>query len=146
MMDTVTTATSEGIDEELQRHLAEKEAKPEATDTMPIPLNEAELARHTRLQALKDEIADLQERLSDIADRVTKAGEQATSAVKNGAKWADASAHDQLGAYPWAKLGGAMFATIIGTRLIRMLPLGGIASVAVPLVISQVKQQNQRRR
>lgn len=145
-MDTIITATSEGIDEELQLHLAAMEAKPAPTDTIPIPLNEVELARHTRLQALKDEIADLQKRLGDIASRASKAGQQATSAVKNGAKWADSSAHDQLGAYPWAKLGGAILATFIGTRLIRMLPLGGIASVAVPLVLSQVKQRNQRRR
>lgn len=52
-MDTVTKATSEGIDDELRIHLAEMKARPTVEDTIPIPLNDAELARRNRLTSLR---------------------------------------------------------------------------------------------
>lgn len=143
-MDPITRATSEGIDPALQKRLSEMEGRRPATDTMPIPLNDEALARQTRLQSLKDEIADLQARLGDLRAKASRAGYQAADVVKTKAKWADKNAHEQLGSYPWAKLAGATAATFVGTRLIRMLPLGGILSIATSVVISQIKAKNER--
>lgn len=144
IMDTITKATGVGTDPKLQMHLAEMEAAAPAPDAIPIPLNDADLARQTHLQSLKDELAELQTRLGDIKAKVSKAGYQAADVVRTGAQWADASAHEQLGAYPWAKLAAATAATFIGTRLLRMLPLGGIVSIAAPLIIAQIKARSDR--
>jgi hypothetical protein len=143
-MDPITKATSDDIDPFLQRHLAEMESQNSATDTIPIPLKDAALARQTRLQLVRDEIADLHSRLGDLKVKASRAGHQAADVVKTKAKWADESAHQQLGSYPWAKLAGITAATFVGTRLLRMLPFGGILSIAAPLVISQIKAKNER--
>jgi hypothetical protein len=142
-MDPVTAATSLDTDEELQMRLADMEARGSAPETMP--LEEAETARQSRVQALKDELASLRSQLADIKVGALAAQERAATMVRSGAQWADASAHAQLGSYPWAKLGGAMVGTFVGARLLRMLPLGGIASVAAPLIISQIKARSSRR-
>jgi hypothetical protein len=59
-------------------------------------------------------------------------------------KWADASAHAQLGAYPWAKLAGAMAFTFVSSRLLRRLPLGAVASAALPLAASKMRRRYDR--
>jgi len=141
-MDPITAATSVGTDDKLQAHLAKMEAEALSADEAQV--DEIQLARHTRVKALQAEISGLQERLDGIKARLARTQRQAVNVVKSGAEWADASAHQQLGSYPWAKLAGASAATFIGTRLLRALPLGGIASIAIPLIVSQIKARNTR--
>lgn len=141
-MDPITAATSVGTDDRLQAHLAKMEAEAQSADAGP--LDEIQLARQARVKALQAEITGLQARLDGIKARLGRTQRQAVHVVKSGAEWADASAHKQLGAYPWAKLAGASAASFIGARLLRALPLGGIASIAIPLIVSQIKTRNRR--
>ncbi len=141
-MNPTTAATSTGTDDMLQLHLAEMEAQAIADEA--VPLDDASVARQARLQALKDELAELQQTIAGMKRRVARTRRQAVSVVRSGAEWADASAHAQLGSYPWAKLAGASAATFVGTRILRMLPLGGILSIAAPLIVSQIKARNVR--
>ncbi|MBO9097568.1 MULTISPECIES: hypothetical protein [unclassified Rhizobium] len=140
-MDPITKTA--GAKDKLESHLAEMEAR--AMDGGPALLDAPRIDRQARLQALRDEVADLQETVAGIKARVARTRQQAVSVVKSGAEWADASAHAQLGSYPWAKLAGASVATFVGTRILRMLPLGGILSIAAPLIISQIKARNAKR-
>ena len=141
-MDPITAATSVGTDDRLQAHLAKMEAEAQSADA--VPLDEIQHSRRARVKALQAEITGLQARLDGIKSRLATTQRQAVHVVKSGAEWADASAHQQLGAYPWAKLAGASAATFIGARLLRALPLGGIASIAIPLIVSQIKARNTR--
>ncbi|MBB3320131.1 hypothetical protein [Rhizobium sp. BK661] len=84
------------------------------------------------LYALRQEIEHLRGRLHVITA-------QAETVVKSRVEWADASAHAQLGQYPWLKLAGAMAGTFIATRLIRSLPLGPLLTAALPLVAASVQ-------
>ncbi|MDM9629472.1 hypothetical protein QTL95_26665 [Rhizobium sp. S152] len=101
-------------EKDLQDHLAEMEAlapldyvaTPEPSDAV------SDESQADRLQALRDEVDNLRSRLAIIR-------EQATTVVKANAEWADASAHAQLGAYPWGKLAGTMAAVFIAARLIK---------------------------
>lgn len=122
-MEYVTKATSEGIDPAVQSRLAEMEGRKPPADTIPIPLNDDFLTRQTWLELPKKHIIELKVRLSELEAKAFKVTHLAAGIIKAGAKWADDSAHDQLGAYPWAKLAGAV-ATVVGTRMIRLLPFG----------------------
>lgn len=108
--DTVASDT----ERDLQDHLAEMEAlAPLDYVATPEPADAVSDERQVeRLQALREEIDNLRSRLVIIK-------EQATTVVKANAEWADASAHAQLGAYPWGKLAGTMAAVFIAARLIK---------------------------
>ncbi|KQV65155.1 hypothetical protein [Rhizobium sp. Root1220] len=128
---------------ELQAHLAELEAEAIAEDLVASPVDyispraEFEL----RLREARDELDNLRGRLAVIKER-------AATVVSERAKWADASARDQLGPYPWAKLAGAMAGTFLVSRVLRTLPFGAVASAAMPMVIwaIQAKGEGNRRR
>ncbi|MGO8381398.1 hypothetical protein ACC745_38065, partial [Rhizobium ruizarguesonis] len=56
--------------------------------------------------------------------RIGALREDAEAALKSKATSVDASAHVQLGDYPWLKLAASIGATFIAARLVRRLPLG----------------------
>lgn len=120
---------------EVQTHLAELDAEVMPTDTIPIPLNDG-LTDEGRLAALRAEIETLTAKVDALRRRAVKS-------AKSGAEWADAQAHDRLGSYPWAKLAGAAVATVVATRLIRLIPFGGVAAVVAPLVIERLTERSR---
>ncbi|MBB3916822.1 hypothetical protein [Rhizobium fabae] len=90
-----------------------------------------------RLRELREELENLRARLHVIR-------EQATTVVAENVRWADASAHAQLGDQPWLKLAGAMAAAFVVARGIRRLPLGSVATTALPLVVAALNRKLAR--
>jgi hypothetical protein len=137
--------TRRGLETEadLRDHLQALEADAPAEDQIPLPPvdyvigDEGGIEDEGALRQLQDEIDNLRARLHVIK-------EQAGTVVSANAKWADASAHEQLGDYPWAKLAGAMAFTFVATRLLRRLPLGAVASAALPLAASEMRRRSRR--
>ncbi|MEF0942657.1 hypothetical protein [Rhizobium sp. BR 362] len=121
-------------DAELQAHLAALEANAPAEEGFQS-LDDMGVERR-RLDELKSEIAHLRDAMENLRTRLGAVAQQATTVVRSNLDWADASAHAQLGRYPWAKLAGAMAATFVSVRLLKRLPLGKIARVAIPLMIA----------
>jgi hypothetical protein len=121
----------------LQEHLAALEEDAPAEDDMTAQSRDGALEAERALRRLQEEVEHLKARLQVIR-------EQAGTVVSANMKWADASAHAQLGAYPWAKLAGAMAFTFVSSRLLRRLPLGAVASAALPLAASKMRRRYDR--
>jgi hypothetical protein len=123
-------------DAELEAHLAELEAEAPAHE-LSTPPDDVQGERR-RVRDLKRDIDHLRNEIENLRTRLAVIREQATTVVGAELTWADASAHAQLGSYPWAKLAGAMAATFICTRLLKRLPLRRIAGVAIPLIAARL--------
>ncbi|MBA5803689.1 MULTISPECIES: hypothetical protein [Rhizobium] len=108
------------------------------TVEQPLPIYEGH-ALEGRLRELREEIENLRARLHVIQH-------QAATVVTENVRWADASAHAQLGNQPWLKLAGAMAATFVVTRGIRRLPLGGVATTVLPLLAAAMNRKLAQRR
>ncbi|MGO7635491.1 hypothetical protein AB9F42_17440 [Rhizobium leguminosarum] len=104
----------------------------------PLPIYEGHVLEG-RLQELREELENLRARLHVIQH-------QAATVVTENVRWADASAHAQLGNQPWLKLAGAMAATFVITRGIMRLPLGAVATTALPLVAAAMNRKLVQRR
>lgn len=103
---------------------------------VPFPVSEDHVLE-ARLRELREELENLRARLHVIR-------EQAATVVAENVRWADASAHAQLGNQPWLKLAGAMAATFVVARGIRRLPLGTVATTALPLVAAVMNRKLAR--
>nr|WP_017956677.1 hypothetical protein [Rhizobium leguminosarum] len=104
----------------------------------PLPIYEGHVLEG-RLQELREELENLRARLHVIQH-------QAATVVTENVRWADASAHAQLGNQPWLKLAGAMAAAFVVTRGIMRLPLGAVATTALPLVAAAMNRKLAQRR
>ncbi|KPH07225.1 hypothetical protein CO657_26560 (plasmid) [Rhizobium acidisoli] len=93
---------------------------------------------------LEDRLRDLREELENLSARLHVIQRQAATVVAENARWADASAHAQLGNQPWLKLAGAMAAAFVITRGIRLLPLGTVTTTALPLVAAAMNRKFAR--
>lgn len=94
--------------------------------------------------ALEGRLRELREELENLHARLHVIQHQAATVVAENVRWADASAHAQLGSQPWLKLAGAMAAAFVVTRGIRRLPLGAVATTAVPLVAAAMNRKFAR--
>jgi len=137
-MDADTTGRPVGFDtdDELQEHLALLEADAPAEDrglpdTLPGRTFEDVYADFL---AVRDEVEHLRARLSVVT-------KQAETVIRSRGEWADASAHAQLGDYPWLKLAGVMTGTFVLTSLLRKLPLGSAFTAALPLAAAAIQRR-----
>ncbi|TAW13005.1 hypothetical protein ELI20_25865 (plasmid) [Rhizobium ruizarguesonis] len=94
--------------------------------------------------ALEGRLRELREELENLRARLHVIQHQAATVVTENVRWADASAHAQLGNQPWLKLAGAMAATFVVTRGIMRLPLGAVATTALPLVAAAMNRNLAR--
>lgn len=122
---------------ELQAYLAQREAEAPAEDAIPIPLNDIDRPDESSLQNLQDELASLRVQLATIK-------RQARNTLRASATRFDSSAHEQLGSYPWAKLAAAMAGTFLIGRLLSRLPVGAIATAAMPLIAAELNARGRR--
>lgn len=118
-------------------------------DASPLEVLEPKdyvLAEPTALTEFRERLDDCQFQIEVVKARVAAIGSSSLRLVRVATAWADKSAHGQLGAYPWIKLGGAFAATFVVNRAFRRLPFGAMASIALPLILGQTSPANQRRR
>jgi hypothetical protein len=123
---------AEATEADLQAHLAEMEAEAMADDFVRDNPEE-DAALEADLHRLQAELEALRARLSVIK-------EQSAAVVRNSLEWADRSAHDQLGDYPWLKLAGAMAGTYVFGRMLRNAPVAAILTAVVPFVLSKAEK------
>ena len=137
-MDADTTGRPVGFDtdDEWQEHLALLEADTPPEDrVLPDTLSGRTFEDvYADFLAVRDEIEHLHVRLSIVT-------QQAERVIRSRAEWADASAHAQLGDYPWLKLAGVMTGTFVLASLIRKLPLGSAFTAALPLVAAAIQRR-----
>jgi hypothetical protein len=95
-----------------------------ADDTSPAPLEEAKARAQLEIEHLQDELYLLKDRLTTIDARTRHVVEVQRSAI-------NASAHAQLGDYPWAKLVAASIASYAFAKISRHMPLGLLAALVV---------------
>ena len=114
---------------ELDEHLADIEEAAETEEAMLPPVD------YTAEKQEAVELARLQEDLTLLRRHLALVREQAKTAISTRAQWADASAHEQLGNYPWLKLAGVIAITFLVARRWRVLPSSGMATM--PLVLSR---------
>ncbi|MBX4892200.1 hypothetical protein [Rhizobium bangladeshense] len=103
----------------------------------PVRISEEHILE-SRLQELRGELENLRARLHGIRH-------QAATVVTENVRWADSSAHAQLGNQPWLKLAGAMAGAFVITRGLRQLPWGTVATTALPLVVAAMNRKFARR-
>ncbi|MBB4192419.1 hypothetical protein GGE45_001982 [Rhizobium aethiopicum] len=92
----------------------------------------------SRLQELRWELEILRARLHGIR-------RQAATVVTENVRWADSSAHAQLGDQPWLKLAGAMASAFVIARGLRRLPWGTVVTTALPLAVAAMNRKLARR-
>jgi len=84
----------------------------------------ADAAVETAREKADQDLNALQQELRLLKAHIGALREDAEAALKAKATSVDASAHVQLGDYPWLKLAAAICATFIAARLVRRLPFG----------------------
>ncbi|MBB4275281.1 hypothetical protein [Rhizobium mongolense] len=133
------TTLSEGLDTDvqLQAHLAALEA-----ESYSAPDNGPPEARP--FQRVRDDLDHVRDEIENLRSRLSLVKQRAVIVARSNLEWADASAHDQLGTYPWAKLVGAMAATAVGARVLRHVPLSAIATVAIPFIVARLEAKSRR--
>jgi hypothetical protein len=131
----------ERSDADAERRARQSEINAEAIAQDFLEPKDYVLAEPSAMTELRETIDDFTFQIEVLKVRVSAINEQAVRLGKSTIDWADGSAHEQLGSYPWAKLAGAFAATFVATRILRMLPLGSIGSVAVPLLLRAREQR-----
>ena len=93
-------------------------------DIAPTPLDEAKARTQLEVERLQDEVYLLKDRLATLRARTRAVIETQRTSI-------NASAHAQLGDYPWAKLAAAFITTYGFAKIVRYMPLGLIATLAI---------------
>ncbi|SEI18761.1 hypothetical protein SAMN05216228_104113 [Rhizobium tibeticum] len=129
-------------DEELQEHLALLETDTPSDEDISVP---EDFRRDRRtFEDVRADIETVRDEMNHLRARLAILTRQAEIAIRSRAEWADASAHAQLGEYPWAKLVGAMAGSFALTRLARRLPFGRFATAAAPLILAALSKRAAR--
>jgi hypothetical protein len=105
----------------------------------PTPLDEAKARAQLEVEQLQDELYLLKDRLATIGTRTRHVVEAQRSSI-------NASAHAQLGDYPWVKLAAASVATYAFAKLARHVPFGLLAALAVGRIGGEGRSRARRRR
>ena len=94
---------------------------------------EAESVRRP-FEELQSDLLNLRQDIEHLRARLSVIVGQSEVAVRSHIEWADASAHAQLGNYPWLKLAGAMACTFTLVRIFQRVPLVSIVTTGLAVV------------
>jgi hypothetical protein len=132
-MGSASTEKPQGLntEAEIRAHLTELKEEAPAEDEFPPPVDYV-LTERRRFQAVGDDVDQLRHEIDNLRARLSIIQHQAATVIRSNVEWADASAHAQLGPYPWAKLACTMAATFIGARMLGRA--AGFAAMALPLI------------
>ncbi|MDF0699669.1 hypothetical protein PYR71_24910 [Rhizobium sp. MC63] len=111
---------------------------------IPFDAYVAETVETSEGHALEGRLRELREEFENLQARLQVIRRQAATVLTENARWADASAHAQLGDRPWLKLAGAIAAAFVVTRGLRRLPLGTVATAALPLAAAAINRKLAR--
>lgn len=109
----------------------------------PIEEIIVDVERAASREELERQIEDVRYEIDNLRARLHIIRHQAGSVVEQNLRWADASAHAQLGDYPWLKLSGAMAAAFLVGKALQRLPLGSLVTAAAPLVIAAARERGK---
>jgi hypothetical protein len=109
-----------------------------ADNPLPTPLDGAKARAQLEIERLEDELYLLKDRLTTIGARTRSVVEAQRSAI-------NASAHAQLGDYPWVKLAAASTATYAFGKILRHVPFGLLAALAVGKIGREGSSRSRRR-
>ncbi|MEK1898028.1 MAG: hypothetical protein AAAB19_00575 [Rhizobium sp.] len=109
----------------------------------PIEEIVVDIERAAAREELERQIEDVRAEINHLRARLHIIRHQAGSVVEENIRWADASAHAQLGAYPWLKLSGAMAAAFLVGKALQRLPFGSLVTAAAPLLIAAARERGR---
>ncbi len=102
-----------------------------------------DVERAAAREELERQVHELRTEIENLTARLHIIRHQAGSVVTENLRWADASAHDQLGDYPWLKLSGAMAAAFLVGKALQRLPFGSLATAATPMLIAAARERRR---
>lgn len=126
---------------ELQAHLAKLEAEALSGNAIPTPQDGE---RPGEASVLSSAIQTAREDLAGVMARLEAVKAQAAALGKSEMRWADRSAHAQLGDYPYLKLAGAAAGSFLLGRTLRTLPLARLLTLALPLALTRIEKTQRR--
>lgn len=92
---------------------------------------------------LERQIEDVRYEIDNLRARLHIIRHQAGSVVEENIRWADASAHAQLGDHPWLKLSSAMAAAFLVGKALQRLPFGPFATALAPLILVVARERGR---
>jgi hypothetical protein len=102
-----------------------------------------DVERAAAREELERQVRELRGEIENLTARLHIIRHQAGSVVTENLRWADASAHEQLGDYPWLKLSGAMAAAFVVGKALQRLPFGSLVAAAAPMVIAAARERGR---
>ena len=109
----------------------------------PIEEVVVDIERAAAREELERQIEDVRYEIGNLRARLHNIRHQAGSVVEENIRWADASAHAQLGDYPWLKLSGAMLLAFFTGKALQRLPFGSLMTAAAPLLIAAARERSR---
>lgn len=92
---------------------------------------------------LERQIEDVRYEIDNLRARLHVIRHQAGNVVEENIRWADASAHAQLGDHPWLKLSTAMAAAFLVGKALQRLPFGPFATALAPLILAVARERGR---
>jgi uncharacterized protein YdbL (DUF1318 family) len=102
----------------------------------PIEEVIVDVERAASREELERQIEDVRQEINNLRARLHVIRHRAGNVVEENLRWANASAHAQLGDYPWLKLSSAMAAAFLVGRALQRLPFGSLATAMAPLILA----------
>ncbi|MBB3392771.1 hypothetical protein FHT82_005560 [Rhizobium sp. BK275] len=92
---------------------------------------------------LERQIEDVRCEIDNLRARLHIIRHQAGNVVEENIRWADASAHAQLGDHPWLKLSSTMAAAFLVGKALQRLPFGPFATALAPLILVVARERGR---
>ncbi|GAA3114847.1 hypothetical protein GCM10010520_68350 [Rhizobium viscosum] len=109
----------------------------------PIEEIIVDVERAASREELERQIEDVRAQIDHLRARLHIIRHQAGSVVEENIRWADASAHAQLGRYPWLKLSAAMAAAFLVGKALQRLPFGSLATALAPVILVVARERGR---
>jgi uncharacterized protein YdbL (DUF1318 family) len=109
----------------------------------PVEEIVVDIERAAAREELERQIEDVRYEIDNLRARLHIIRHQAGNVVEENIRWVDASAHAQLGVYPWLKLSGAMAAAFFVGKALQQLPFGSLATTVTPLVLAAARERRR---
>ncbi len=107
---------------------------PETSRALQVSIEASQNSQSREM--LNEQLRQLRIEIEILRSRIRAIGVQTNIVVRKNAEWIDASAHHQLGPYPWLKLSAASLLAFTAGRLLRRTSLGMAAMAIRPMLFA----------